>query len=78
MGKVFKMDQVKFVEDSLQKFLRLSSTYFTWSILEYFDPSMNQFNASASRYSIVQILSFFILIDFGWLWKTFISSVWVM
>ena len=48
-----RMDQVKFVEDSLYKklkengllkqtvllqtFYRLSSTNFTWSILEYFD-----------------------------------------
>ena len=28
------MDQVKFVEDSLKN-LRLSSTKFTWSILQY-------------------------------------------
>ena len=40
------MDQVKFVEDSLQKIWsdivclgRLSSTNFTWSILEYLDPN---------------------------------------
>ena len=40
------MDQVKFVENSLQKIWsdivclgRLSSTNFTWSILEYFDPN---------------------------------------
>ena len=57
-SKYSRMDEVKFVKDSLLKnlngygllkqnitlqfFLRLSSTNFTWSILEYFVPCIYQ------------------------------------
>ena len=37
--KYSRMGHVKFVEDSLQIFQRLSSTNFTWSILEHFVPN---------------------------------------
>ena len=39
--KYLRIDQVKFVEDSSEKML--SSTNFTWSILEYFVSSSRAF-----------------------------------
>ena len=39
--KYLRIDQVKFVEDSPEKML--SSTNFTWSILEYFVSSSRAF-----------------------------------
>ena len=49
-----RMDQVRFVEGqgevwsaSLQVFLRLSSTDFTWSVLEYFVPHSIDFGLFA-------------------------------
>ena len=65
-SKYSRMDEVKFVKDSLLKnlngygllkqaitlqfFLRLSSTNFTWSILEYFVPYMKN-----TKYQVTEL-----------------------